>query len=127
MSWEALNARTEILEQIIQELNRIPGVIEAFLIDRSGIIIAPGNDKDAYTEKTAAMCAILSGAASAALDEFNKSGPDSIVVESKECVIVIADAGPKAILMVRKDGNDYIEELLLIAEAKSRRIKEILN
>jgi predicted regulator of Ras-like GTPase activity (Roadblock/LC7/MglB family) len=122
-----LSTKAEKLEQIIQELKQLPTVIDTILISRSGIIIAPRKDKEIHAKTFVAICATMSGAAVAALSELHDVGPNSIVVEGKQGVILIVDAGPKAILIVLKKGYHYIEELLVIAETRSSRIKELLS
>jgi predicted regulator of Ras-like GTPase activity (Roadblock/LC7/MglB family) len=120
-------AKAEQLERIVRELRQLPNVIGAVLVSRGGIVITASASEEAHAETFAAMGATMSGAASAALSEFNKTGPDRIVVEGRECVLVAVDAGTKAILVVLKEGRDGVEQLLSSAEVASRLIKETLS
>jgi len=120
-------AKAEQLERIVRELRQLPNVIGAVLVSRGGIVITASASEEAHAETFAAMGATMSGAASAALSEFNKVGPDRIVVEGRDCVLVAVDAGTKAILVVLKEGRDGVEQLLSSAEVASRLIRETLS
>lgn len=122
-----MNAKAEKLEKIIQELKQVSTVVDAMLLGRDGIVIAPGKDKKNHAETFAASCAKMTGEADAAFSEFTKVGPESVIVQGEESVLIIVDAGPKAVLMVLNQGYEYTEEMMVLAEMKASRIKGLLD
>jgi predicted regulator of Ras-like GTPase activity (Roadblock/LC7/MglB family) len=120
-------AKAEQLERIVRELRQLPGVLGAVLVSRGGIVITASSSEEAHTETFAAMGATMSGAASAALSEYNRHGPERITVEGTDCVMVATDAGPKALLVVLKEGRDGVEQLRSSAEVAARLIRETLS
>ncbi len=120
-------AKAAQLERIVRELHQLPQVIGAVLVSRGGIIIASSTSEEAHAETFAAMGATMSGAASAALSEFNKTGPERIFVEGRDCVLVASDAGPKAILVILKEGREGVQELLSSVDVASKLIRETLS
>jgi len=120
-------AKAEQLERIVRELRQLPNVIGAVLVSRGGIVITASATEEAHTETFAAMGATMSGAASAALSEFNKQGPERIMVEGRDCLLMTTDAGPKAILVVLKEGREGMEQLMSGVEVAVRLIRETLS
>ena len=120
-------AKVEQLEKIVKELRQLPHVIGAVIVSRGGIVIASSASEDAHAETFAAMGATMNGAASAALSEFKKNGPEKILVEGTDCVMTAVDAGPKAILVVLKDGREGGIELLAKVDAAGKIVRETLS
>jgi len=114
------------VEKIVQELKQLPTVIDTILLGRDGLIIAPDREKEAHVRRFATVCATLTGETDAALGQFYDAGPESIVVGGNECVLIVVDAGPKAILMVLVEGYEAFEDLKILAEMKSSRLKDLL-
>ena len=115
------------MEKIIQELKQLPTVKDAILLGRDGLIIAPDRGKETHLKRFAAMCAAITEKVDTALSQFYDAGPESIVIKGKDCVLIVVDAGPNAILMVLVEGFELIEDLTILSEMKSSRIKDLLS
>jgi predicted regulator of Ras-like GTPase activity (Roadblock/LC7/MglB family) len=120
-------AKVEQLEKVVKDLRALPHVLGAVIVSRGGIVIASSAADDAHAETFAAMGATMNGAASAALSEFRKNGPERMLVEGQDCVMAAVDAGPKAILIVLRDGKDGGAELLSKADAAGKTVRETLS
>jgi len=120
-------AKVEQLEKVVKDLRSLPRVLGAVVVSRGGIVIASSAIDDAHPETFAAMGATMNGAASAALSEFRKNGPERMLVEGTDCVMAAVDAGPKAILVVLRDGKDGGAELLAKTDAAGKIVKETLS
>lgn len=121
-----LNDKAARVEKIVQELKQLPAVIDAILLGRDGIVIAPAREKESHLKRFGAICAALTGAADAALSRYYGAGPESIVVKGRECGLIVVDAGPTAILMVLSEDLDILEDLTVLGEMKSSRIRDLL-
>ena len=88
------------LDAILHELEAAEGVEHAILVSRSGMHIAGTVPVGAHPETYVAMFAILLGAAETATSEL-KERLESVVINVGEAKIVIANGGPKAILVFR--------------------------
>jgi len=88
------------LDAILHELEAAESVEHAILVSRSGMHIAGTVPTGAHPETFVAMFAILLGAAETATSEL-KERLESVVINMGEGKIVIANGGPKAILVLR--------------------------
>lgn len=92
------------LETILHDLEKAEGVEEAVLVSRSGMHIAGTVPPGAHPETFVAMFAILLGAAETATSEL-KERLESVVMHLGSSTIIIANDGPKAILVLRTAPN----------------------
>lgn len=93
------------VSSVLRDLKARVAAEAAALVSRDGMVLFADLPGNAFVETFAIMCATMMGAAATAHDELGRATPRSIVVESDDGFTVIADAGPKAILiaLVGKD------------------------
>ncbi|HEY9206842.1 MAG TPA: roadblock/LC7 domain-containing protein [Candidatus Methanoperedens sp.] len=118
---------TEILDEILKDLNNIGGVEASAIASRDGLLISSNMSQKQHAETFCAMSATMVGAAETAATELGKGIPDRILVESKHGKIVATGAGSKALLiaMTKPDAN---LGLILVEVAKaSEKVKQVLG
>jgi predicted regulator of Ras-like GTPase activity (Roadblock/LC7/MglB family) len=98
------------LVEVLGVLNSHSNVESFAIVSRDGRLIetTAGN-----TEKFAAMTAIILGAAETALYELGKGLPVRIIVDIRDCRIIILGAGPKALVaaMIKPDTSLALIEI----------------
>lgn len=87
------------LEEVLDEVRSVPLVYEATVVSRSGMHIAGDAPKGVHLETFVAMSAILLGAAETATSEL-KDKLQYVYVELARGKMVLASAGPRALLVV---------------------------
>ncbi len=92
------------IEEVLSDLENYPGVNEAVLISRSGMHIAGTVPDGAHPETYVAMFAILLGAAETAISEL-KEKLDAVLINLEESKVMVVNDGPKALYVLRLDGD----------------------
>ncbi len=113
------------LELTLKELKRPGDVIEATLVSRSGMHIAGEVPKTAHMETFVAMNAIIMGAAESITSEI-KEDLENVVVNLKDSKILITDAGPKAVLVLRVKKDAPLKAVFHDIEKNMERISRSL-
>ncbi len=125
--YEPLNAAAEKVEKIVQELKRMPAVIDVVLLGRDGSVIAPARDKEAHLKRFSAAVAPMTGGGDEPLGRFLSVGAESILLEGKDCALVVISAGQDAVMMMLVNELDVLDDLKVLAEMKTGRIRELLG
>ena len=121
-----MDANADKLEVIVRELKQSPTVVDAILIGRDGSIIAPAGNRENHAGAFEALCASVTRLSGSVFSRFSDAGPESVIVQGDKGDLLVVDAGPQAVLMVVAGSHDLVEELLVLAEMKSSRIKGLL-
>ncbi len=113
------------IESVLHELESAEGVQDAVLVSRSGMHIAGTVPKGAHSETFVAMFAILLGAAETATSEL-KERLDSVVINLESSKVLIVNDGPKALFVLRTNGDVDERRLKQSLEKYVKRIEEHL-
>ncbi len=120
--------KLDMLNAILQRLSAVPGVSGAVVASRGGLVIASKVAAGAHEETFAAMCATIAGAAAAAASEFRKPEPRSVMVDLGPAgAIVVAGAGPKAIIVAQVDDPAQAERTQTTLLELRDEVKEIVR
>lgn len=99
------------LERLLEMLKENPDIEEVTLISRSGMHIAGNVPEHSHRETFVAMSAILLGAAETATSEL-KEELSYIVIELKNCKIIVLNGGPKALLSMKVLKRGDLEKIM---------------
>src|SRR5660398_241682 len=108
----------EMLEKALKEINNIGGVEASAVSSRDGLLICSTISKKQNADTFVAMSATMVGAAETATMELGKGIPDRIIV---------AGAGPKALLLVMTRPDAGLGLVLIEMEKDAQQIREILG
>lgn len=97
------------------------------VVSRNGIVMATMGILSEKMETCAAMVCAIFGAAEAATTENEKGLPTWIAIETKHGKLIIAGAGPKALLLIITNSKLVIEEFVPALEKSALAIKEIIR
>lgn len=113
------------LEQILNELEQVDGVMNAVLVSRSGMHIAGKVPEGAHPETFVAMFAILLGAAETATSEL-RDELGSVVLNLGNSKMAIINDGPKALFVLRLKKNVDVEVVAKEVAVFSKKMEEFL-
>lgn len=119
--------RMEMLEKILNDINKIGGVEASAVANRDGLLLCSNIPKKQHAETFVAMSATMVGAAETATTELGKGIPDRIIVESKNGKIIGTGAGGKALLLVMTKPDAGLGLVLMEMTKAAEQIKEVLG
>ena len=117
----------EMMEQILKEINKTGGIDASAIASKDGLLICSSLSEQQKAETLVAMSATMIGAAEAAAYELGKSIPDNIVVESKNGILIVIGAGPKAFLLVMARADASLGLVLVQLKKASEKIIQVLG
>jgi len=113
------------LEEILGDIERIDGVMNAVLVSRSGMHIAGKVPEGAHQETFVAMFAILLGAAETATSEL-RDNLQAVVLHLGNSRMVILNNGPKALFVLRLSSGANVETIQKEVGKFSKKMEEFL-
>ncbi len=116
-----MERKKDRIKGMLSKLVREEGLDGAVLISRDGlVIVTEGKELDAVAAMTAVGVASLETAAS----EWKLGPVEKVEVETPQHMMVVADAGPEAVLAVAvKKGRDVSEKL----KGAGKEIEKVLG
>jgi len=124
---DIMAVKTKILEKILNDLSGIEGIEENAIVSRDGLLMASTTIEGPSAETFAAMSASMLGAAETAIAELGKGIPSRVIIESKQCKLVVTGAGPKALVIVMAKPTIGLGLILLELENAVEKLKKILQ
>lgn len=119
-------AISELLENILNEINNVKGVKASAIASRDGLLIYSAlSEKPAIT--LAAMSAAMMGAAEHVSLELGNNSVDRIITESNNGKIIVVGAGSKGLLIILTQSDAYLGLILIETIKASEKIKNVLN
>ncbi|HID28120.1 MAG TPA: roadblock/LC7 domain-containing protein [Methanosarcinales archaeon] len=122
-----MTTNTQMLEEILNDLEKIGGIESSAIMRRDGVIIVSHISTDCNEETFAAMSATMLGAAETAISRIGKGVLNKVIVESKHYKLVVVGAGPKALLVVMTSPNIGLGLIIMEVEKAAEKIKKILK
>jgi predicted regulator of Ras-like GTPase activity (Roadblock/LC7/MglB family) len=126
MPMKNLTSTTDLLKEIIFELENLDNVKSCFIINRDGILISSDRPEDFVAETFAAMSATMFGAAETAAAIFNKELVNRVIVETKHSKLICMGAGPKALLVAIAGPDVHLGLILMEFEKAVVKLKKIM-
>ncbi len=117
----------EMVDRVLAELKNTGGVEASIAASRDGLLIRGNMPKENFLASLAAMSATMLGAAETATAQAEKGLPTRIIVESEYGRLMIAGAGPKALLIVLANCNSSLGLILVELDKSAKKLKELLK
>jgi len=113
------------IENILEEVQKEPGIDNLTLVSRTGMHIAGEAPKEAHQETYIAMSAILLGSSETATSELDDD-LKYVLVELTNTRILIQECSPSAILVAKLRSNSDVEKVLEVTEGPIKELGKIL-
>jgi len=120
--------KKERLDAVLAEMMNAGNVDGSVITSREGLLIASRVPPEVDDRIISALFSSVAAAAETALVEMGRGAVDRIVLSAKEGQVIIAPAGPKAVLgaLVRR-GVPNLGLILMEMETVSKKISEIIG
>lgn len=117
----------ERLSALMAGLQAMPGVVVAGVISRGGTVLAGTSLPGFHMESFSAMCAAMSGAATAAAGEAIEIEIGRITAEYPQGAIVIRGLGPRSLLAVLVKGRENARPVEAETDRVTGELQKILD
>ncbi|MEM3341975.1 MAG: roadblock/LC7 domain-containing protein, partial [Thermoplasmata archaeon] len=89
---------TDSLRNVLESLNTSLKASGSAVVSKNGIMMASRLPPEAREETFGLLAATIFGASEVAYNELGKGIPQKVIVESEHGKLIVANAGPKAVL-----------------------------
>jgi predicted regulator of Ras-like GTPase activity (Roadblock/LC7/MglB family) len=117
--------RRELLERLLHELAKHPGVLGAALVSRDGLAVQAAGRPELHRETFSAMSATVMGAAEIAFSQLSADRLRRLVAETDSGRLLILGATPDLLLLVYARPDVPIAELVPRAEAAAASVASV--
>jgi hypothetical protein len=120
--------KKERLDAVLAEMMNVGNVDGSVIASREGLLMASRVPPDVDDRIISALFSSVAAAAETALVEMGRGSVDRIVLSAKEGQVIIAPAGPRAVIgtLVRR-GAPNLGLILMEIENVSKKIGEIIG
>lgn len=120
--------KKERLDAVLAEMMNVGNVDGSVITSREGLLMASRVPPEVDDRIISALFSSVAAAAETALVEMGRGAVDRVVLSAKDGQVIIAPAGPKAVIgtLVRR-GAPNLGLILMEMESVSKKISEIIG
>jgi len=101
-----------LLKDVVRSLKASCNADAVVVVSRDGVTIEAETPPGVYVETFSIMCATILGAAISATSELRKESPRYVILDSEDTKVIVAGAGPRALLVVEVRPSASIDIVL---------------